>query len=108
VNELWERCSGSVPETLHELPCKRQRRPRSLSCLGADRTAGPFLTGFCLASLLVAGLDGCATYHPEPLDAAKTARQFDSRSLSNPELCQCLGANMGANLPSCQLETHPR
>ena len=70
--------------------------------MGADQTAGLFLTAFCLASLLVAGLDGCATYHPEPLDAAKTAQQFDSRSLSNPELCQCLGANMGANLPSCQ------
>jgi hypothetical protein len=50
---------------------------------GRRPDSGPFSDGVCLASLLVAGLDGCATYHPEPLDAAKTARQFDSRSLSN-------------------------
>jgi hypothetical protein len=31
----------------------------------------------------------------------KTAQQFDSRSLPNREFCQYLGANLGANLPSC-------
>jgi outer membrane protein TolC len=59
------------------------------------------LTGFCIAGLLAGCLYGCATYHPEPLDIVKTAQQFDSRSMSNPELCQYLGANMGAKLPSC-------
>jgi outer membrane protein, heavy metal efflux system len=59
------------------------------------------LTRFCIAGLLAGCLYGCATYHPEPLDAAKTAQQLDSRSLSNPELCQYLAANMGAKLSSC-------
>jgi cobalt-zinc-cadmium efflux system outer membrane protein len=57
--------------------------------------------GFCIAGLVAVCLYGCATYHREPLDAVKTAQQFDSRSLSDRELCQYLGANLGANLPSC-------
>jgi cobalt-zinc-cadmium efflux system outer membrane protein len=58
-------------------------------------------TGFCLAGLLAGCLYGCATYHPEPLDAAKTAQQLDSRSMSNPGLCQYLKANPETKLPSC-------
>ena len=44
---------------------------------------------------------GCATYRPEPLAPEKGAQQFNSRSMSNPGLCKYLGANPGANLPSC-------
>jgi outer membrane protein, heavy metal efflux system len=51
--------------------------------------------------VVIGCLCGCATYHPEPLDAAKVAQQFDSRSLSNPGLCQYLGANITGKLPSC-------
>src|SRR6266852_5914390 len=75
------------------------RRRLALSGHGADRAAGFLLTA--LAVLLVGGLEGCATYHPEPLDAVKTARQLDRRSLANAELCRYLAANMGANLPTC-------
>jgi cobalt-zinc-cadmium efflux system outer membrane protein len=65
------------------------------------RSDNSLLTGFCLASLLVVNLDGCATYYHEPLDAAKTAQQFDSRSLSNPELCRYLKTNPDAQISSC-------
>jgi hypothetical protein len=51
------------PETLHELPCERQRRPRSLSCM-AQTHSGPFLTGLCLASLLVR-MEASLREHPE-------------------------------------------
>src|SRR5258708_166852 len=60
------------------------------------------LMGFCLASLLVSGLDGCATYQPEPLEPAKVAQQFDNRSMSNPGLCQYLKAN-----PDTKLSSYP-
>jgi outer membrane protein, heavy metal efflux system len=66
-----------------------RRRPDSL------------LTAFCLASLLVVSLDGCATYHPEPLDTVKAAQQFDSRSLSNAGLCEYLKANLGLKFSAC-------
>lgn len=56
---------------------------------------------FWVLVFLVASFCGCGTYHPEPLEPAKVAQQFDSRSMSNPELCQYLDANMGANLPTC-------
>jgi outer membrane protein, heavy metal efflux system len=69
--------------------------------MGADRTASLLLAGFCITGLVAGVLQGCATYHPEPLEPSKVAQQFDSRSMSNPGLCQYLGANMGANLPSC-------
>jgi hypothetical protein len=57
--------------------------------------------GFCVVGLITGYLYGCATYHFEPLDAVKTAQQLDSRSLRNPELCQYIDANIGANPPSC-------
>ncbi len=53
------------------------------------------LTGFCVAGLLTC-LYGCATYQPEPLEPAKVARQFESRSLSNAGLCEYLNANLAA------------
>jgi cobalt-zinc-cadmium efflux system outer membrane protein len=59
------------------------------------------LTGFCLAFSLVGGLDGCATYHREPLEPAKVAQQFDSRSMSNAGLCQYLATNPDTKLSSC-------
>ncbi len=97
MSKLCEHSSGSAPEPLDQAGFIRRRL--ALSGYGADRAAGFLLTA--LAVLLVGGLDGCATYHPEPLDAVKTARQLDSRSLANPELCRYLAANMGANLPTC-------
>jgi outer membrane protein, heavy metal efflux system len=99
VSKLCERSSGSAPKPLDKLGFTRRRGPLSLSCNGADRAATFLLTA--LAFLLVGGFDGCATYHPEPLDAVKTAQQLNSRSLANPELCRYLRANMGANLPAC-------
>jgi outer membrane protein TolC len=51
--------------------------------------------------LLVGSLDGCATYQPEPLEPAKVAQQFDSRSMSNAGLCQYLKANPDTKLCSC-------
>ena len=94
---LYERCL--VPKLPDKLGFTRRRGPLALSCGGAGRAASFLLTA--LALLLAGGWDGCATYHPEPLDAVKTAQQLDSRSLANPELCRYLGANMGANLPTC-------
>ncbi len=44
---------------------------------------------------------GCATYHPEPLEPASVARQLNSRSLSNPGLCEYLKLNLGGQLSSC-------
>jgi outer membrane protein, heavy metal efflux system len=99
VSKLCERSSGSAPKPLDKPGFTRRRGPLSLSCNGADRAASFLLTA--LAFLLVGGFDGCATYHPEPLDAVKTAQQLNSRSLANPELCRYLRANMGANLPAC-------
>jgi outer membrane protein TolC len=64
--------------------------------MGADLTASLLLTGFCIAGLLAGCLYGCATYHAEPLEPAKVAKQFDSRSLSNAGLCEYLKANLGA------------
>jgi cobalt-zinc-cadmium efflux system outer membrane protein len=52
-------------------------------------------------SLLVGGLHGCATYQREPLEPAKVAQQFDSRSMSNEGLCQYLKANPDTKLSSC-------
>jgi len=90
-----------VPKPPDKSGFKRKLGPRVLSCIGADRTASFLLTGFCLAALLVGGLNGCTTYRSEPLEPAKVAQQFDSRSMSNPGLCQYLGANIGADLTSC-------
>lgn len=101
MSKLYERCSGSVPEPLGKLELTSRRAPRSLSSIGADRTASFLFTRFCFASLLVGGLHGCATYQSEPLEPAKVAQQFDSRSLSNLKLCQYLKANPDSNLSSC-------
>jgi outer membrane protein, heavy metal efflux system len=101
VSILSKRCSGSPPEPWDDLGFERRRWPRTRSSIGADRTASALPTGLCVAAVLAGCLYGCATYHPEPLDAVKIAHQFDSRSLSNPGLCQYLGANMGGNLPCC-------
>jgi outer membrane protein TolC len=46
-------------------------------------------------------LFGCATYRPEPLEPETVAQQFNRRSLSNPELCEYLKANLGTQLSSC-------
>ena len=80
---------------------KRWRGPRALSCIGADGPASLLLTGFCIAGLLAGCLNGCATYHLEPLDAVKTAQQLDSRSLSDPGLCRYLKTNPDNNASSC-------
>ena len=85
-----------MPKPVHKLEFNR-----SLSSIGADRPASLLLTGLCIAGLLVSCLYGCATYHREPLDAVKTAQQFDSRSMSNPGLCQYLKANPDTKLSSC-------
>jgi cobalt-zinc-cadmium efflux system outer membrane protein len=53
------------------------------------------LTGFCIAGLLAGCLYGCATYHPEPLEPAKVAQQFESRSLSDAGLREYLNRNLG-------------
>ena len=39
---------------------------------------------------------GCASYNPEPLNPSEVARQFESRSLTNPGLCAYLDANAAA------------
>jgi cobalt-zinc-cadmium efflux system outer membrane protein len=57
--------------------------------------------GFCIAGLLAVCLYGCATYHREPLEPAKVARQFDSRSMSNAGLCRYLETNPDTKLSSC-------
>ena len=98
MSKLCERSSGSVPKSLD---LNSRRASRSLSSIGADRTVSFLLTGFCLAALLVGGLEGCATYQPEPLEPAKVAQQFDSRSMSNPGLCQYLKANPDTKISSC-------
>jgi cobalt-zinc-cadmium efflux system outer membrane protein len=49
-------------------------------------------------------LCGCATYHAAPLEPARITRGFDSRSLSNPALCNYLRANLSANRSSCPPE----
>jgi hypothetical protein len=67
-----------VPKPLDKLGFKRRRGPRALSSIGADQAASLLLTWFCLASLLVGGLDGCATYQRELLEPAKVAQQFHS------------------------------
>ncbi len=99
MSKLCERSSGSVPERLGELLFTRRRRPRSLSCIGADITSS--LTGFCIAVLLADFVYGCATYHREPLEPAAIAQQFNSRSLSKPDLCEYLNANLGAKPSTC-------
>jgi hypothetical protein len=46
------------------------------------------VNGVCLAAILAGSLYGCATYHPEPLEPAKVAQRFESRSLSNAGICE--------------------
>lgn len=101
MSKYCERFSGSAPESLDQLGFKRGRRQRSLSCVGTDGITIVLLTAFCLALLLVDGLDGCATYRPEPLEPSKVAQQFDGRSMSDPGLCQYLKSNPDTNLSSC-------
>jgi cobalt-zinc-cadmium efflux system outer membrane protein len=88
-----------VPEPLHA--AVRAAARATISLVYGRRPNSQLFAGFCLASLLVSGLDGCATYHPEPLEPAKVAQQFDSRSISNAGLCQYLKANPDTKLSSC-------
>ncbi len=55
--------------------------------------------------VLVAGtMGGCAAYRAAPLEPARAARLFESRSLSNPGLCDYLKVNLRPALTSCSPE----
>jgi len=54
-----------------------------------------------LLAILACVLCGCTTYHPEPLEPAKVAQQFERRSLSDAGLCEYLKANLGAKSFAC-------
>jgi outer membrane protein TolC len=64
----------------------------------------PFLRWWptvCFIALLVFVFLGCTTYRPAPLEPEKGAQQLNSRSLSNPGLCEYLKGNLGTELSSC-------
>src|SRR5216683_1122906 len=46
--------------------------------------------------VVASSLAQCAVYRREALVPTELARQFSNRSLSNPELCEYLAANLGA------------
>lgn len=53
-----------------------------------------------LILLAAALLSGCATYQPRPLEPARTAAAFESRTLDNPELKKFLEGNLGREITS--------
>jgi outer membrane protein TolC len=53
------------------------------------------------AVLLTCIFCGCATYHSEPLEPEQVAQQFESRSFSNPGLCEYLRTNLGTKFTAC-------
>jgi outer membrane protein TolC len=57
----------------------------------------------CMKAFLLAGvlLSACASYRPAPLEPARLERQFESRTMSNPGLCDYLRTNPGSALKSC-------
>jgi outer membrane protein, heavy metal efflux system len=57
----------------------------------ADTVTKAFVAaGFCCVGVL----QGCASYHPRPLDPAASARGLQARSLNDPGLLRFVAANM--------------